>query len=1151
MARQGALAAPDPRSEYQQQQQQQQQHHHHHQQQRPHGEFQPATSPAAFSALPRSGNNGGGSGSGTNEASASSAGDDDKSIQPDKYTFYREGTPPLIDGSHGRDHGARGAYVQRGGADAYEYDYTYDRVAPPAPIPVATTCGLRRRTFWIVVAVAALLVVIGVGVGAGVGIGAGGKDKSPSSAASTTTSLTSGTATTSSASSPATASPTPFLACPAANNTKYTVPRTEKTFLRVCGIDYSGAGNAAELGNVWVAGMQECMASCAGYPGCTGCSWGVIEGDAGSDHRCWLKGKLGSSSAVRPGWDFAILHHISGTTTGMSRAGSGYVSTTVDINYARRFLQDYLGGRGYIYIIHVSANFIDVPGTLLQFYNHVGEAEFAALGGIQYRQVRGWIEFREGVEQPEVRNPDYDPRFDTATSAGAQFQLAGFPEHHRAWGLHPWSGYAICSNNQVSFKRQDDTKCRPTKSALDFASDFMAAVGKPSSKAPKCKTIDSLTVEAAIGDGLTDGTTDSVFLQLGGRKKELIFLFSDPGHGERTKTSVSLKTVFGEQKVPLARIDKVVIWQRTKPHPIASDDFTLKSTADPVFPNGFMHRFANINFLIVATARLYRHQRTPALLPTSFIHFKSTRHPRGHGFHVKYRAQDDAYCNFCTLNSRGNHGGPSWYEGCNIFNTETYCGEPLACLPRVTSYSDIEGGYFFYSPGLSCPSSWRTVATATAGGDGRGGTVVNGIRVDTLLEGETAAVCCPQNFTYMTDPTSTASCVQHVTTNPFFYQSCGNGNTLTFVKQDKIGSPTVVPTQSASGSSTWTIINTMIFAGVEMTAPTIQLNNRPQQSNTTVSTRGPQPTGQGSASGGTIDSSSSSLSGGAIAGIVVGVVIALAAVGLALFFFMRRRKRNRLESNSPKTEDAQADDQAYQKPELSGVAVPKKPVQYGEMPAREEPRFELDAHELPVEADATAIFTSVPERLIELLTEHLPTSLTILRRLQFAARAAPSPTARVVFVADRDLPASEASPKPSKFTVVYGDYTNSADAQSFVYSTLEDKPTTTYPATERAEYEEQLLAVVKEMTGLRNGFDPECEYPTTVLVGSLHADVRAILEKTGRVHPRPTGAYDKWLFRVEDLPQAESPLPDGMHWDHASLSDCQVVVSRTDIPRTA
>jgi hypothetical protein len=53
--------------------------------------------------------------------------------------------------------------------------------------------------------------------------------------------------------------------------------------------------------------MQDCITSCAGYPKCTACSWGVIPGDAGSDHRCWLKNDLQRPSAVRSGWEFAIL----------------------------------------------------------------------------------------------------------------------------------------------------------------------------------------------------------------------------------------------------------------------------------------------------------------------------------------------------------------------------------------------------------------------------------------------------------------------------------------------------------------------------------------------------------------------------------------------------------------------------------------------------------------------------------------------------------------------------------------------------------------------------------------------------------------------------------------------------------------------------
>jgi hypothetical protein len=110
---------------------------------------------------------------------------------------------------------------------------------------------------------------------------------------------------------PARTTTTSRASCPAANNTIYSVPGSDKSFLRICGIDYSGEfggdARAKDIGVVITKNMEDCIVNCAGYPGCTGCGWGIIQGDEGDEHRCWLKSRLGKSHVARPGWDFAIL----------------------------------------------------------------------------------------------------------------------------------------------------------------------------------------------------------------------------------------------------------------------------------------------------------------------------------------------------------------------------------------------------------------------------------------------------------------------------------------------------------------------------------------------------------------------------------------------------------------------------------------------------------------------------------------------------------------------------------------------------------------------------------------------------------------------------------------------------------------------------
>ncbi|KAL7941394.1 hypothetical protein V8C42DRAFT_335039 [Trichoderma barbatum] len=200
-------------------------------------------------------------------------------------------------------------------------------------------------------------------------------------------------------------------------------------------------------------------------------------------------------------------------------------------------------------------------------------------------------------------------------------------------------------------------------------------------------------------------------------------------------------------------------------------------------------------------------------------------------------------------------------------------------------------------------------------------------------------------------------------------------------------------------------------------------------------------------------------------------------------------------------------------------------------------------------------FSSVPGKLVELLTVDLPYSLPLLRRLQSTKfNQGTSAHARIVFVSDAKLSLDETIDlkQPKTFTAAYLDFSKQ-ETQMYIYSTLEHQRNRDDPSN-RPLYEQQLAEMVKEVIRLRNEYGQKLLFtdPDRILIGSLHSDIRSILEKfDGRVEPRPSGLYDKWLMRRDELPLLDENLPSGMYWDSATLDDCQLVVSRTDIPRTA
>ena len=115
--------------------------------------------------------------------------------------------------------------------------------------------------------------------------------------------------TSTTASVPAVASPTAKadVQCPRVNGTIYTASSGGKRFRRLCGVDYGGEGEAVDIGNVKTINLDACIDACASETNCTGAGWGVIEGDKGPTHSCWMKTNLTKSHKAMPEWGFAVL----------------------------------------------------------------------------------------------------------------------------------------------------------------------------------------------------------------------------------------------------------------------------------------------------------------------------------------------------------------------------------------------------------------------------------------------------------------------------------------------------------------------------------------------------------------------------------------------------------------------------------------------------------------------------------------------------------------------------------------------------------------------------------------------------------------------------------------------------------------------------
>ncbi|GAB7523149.1 hypothetical protein PBS_21330 [Paraburkholderia sp. 2C] len=103
---------------------------------------------------------------------------------------------------------------------------------------------------------------------------------------------------------------------------------------------------------------------------------------------------------------------------------------------------DRLPGDGYIYYIAPTPNMVDVNATLGRFAHVPRTEELAAMGWIDFSQIRGWRPVRHGVPGHYERNSAYRwDVYDRTSSAGAQPQLARVPISDFTWRDDAFASY--------------------------------------------------------------------------------------------------------------------------------------------------------------------------------------------------------------------------------------------------------------------------------------------------------------------------------------------------------------------------------------------------------------------------------------------------------------------------------------------------------------------------------------------------------------------------------------------------------------------------------------------------------------------------------------------------------------------------------------
>ncbi|KAL7629458.1 hypothetical protein AAE478_000978 [Parahypoxylon ruwenzoriense] len=249
---------------------------------------------------------------------------------------------------------------------------------------------------------------------------------------------------------------------------------------------------------------------------------------------------------------------------------------------------------------------------------------------------------------------------------------------------------------------------------------------------------------------------------------------------------------------------------------------------------------------------------------------------------------------------------------------------------------------------------------------------------------------------------------------------------------------------------------------------------------------------------------------------------------------------------------------------------------------------------MPKDAAVTVyIYTAPPAHLVALLrAHHMPHALPLLRRLRFTRfPGGISEHARVLYAsADGRGPpegggtdnstinstsnsssggsggSSSSTSDAGPFAAAYLDFSRGPETELWLYASLERRPdvlargAANCDSGDEAEAEAEAAAecarvLLREVKRQRAAYartstlarPPTPGMEDTVLVGSLSEALRGALAGRGVVFPR-VDVHDKWMFRADALPAADSVAP-GLRWDAVRRADIPLMLSRTKINR--